>query len=978
MLRMGSLKLMPLIPLTESRARFVVGIDLGTTNCSVAYVDTADKNWLIRDLPIPQLVAPATVESRDTLPSFHYEAATAEFAPGALRLPWEGGVGVPPACSSAEMHGRDAHATTSLGPKIAVGVFARDHGTAVPGRLVVSAKSWLCHPGVDRTAGLLPWHGAADVERLSPVTVSSRYLAHLGDAWDFAFPDHPLSQQDVILTVPASFDEVARELTVEAAVQAGLRQVVLVEEPQAAFYAWLHDQKKGWESQVRPGQKILVCDIGGGTSDFTLIRALAAGNGKVHFHRIAVGDHLILGGDNLDLALAHFVEKKMGLPGDGKLDPRRWGSLVRICRAVKETLLGPDAPEHFTINLPAAGSRLIGGATQVDLTREEVHRVLVDGFLPRVSLDEKPSVRRSGFQEFALPYAPDAAMTKYLAAFLTAHRHAGEDAPADQTADPARPDIVLFNGGFFESPVLSERLIQVLSDWFSETGKPRWVPKVLPNARLDLAVSRGAAHYGMVRRGHGQRISGGSAQTYYIGVETAGGEGRSAVCLLPAGLEEGQGVDLSQRPFNLLIRQPVEFPLYVSSVRTTDAAGAIVPVDPLQMVSLPPIRTVLQSGRKAMADEVSVILHARRTEIGTLELWCAEFKGDRQWRLQFDVRTASKPGMTAHGGAAEAQGFVDESIVDACAMLIRQSFQKKSEGITDRPEGLVKRLELATGMARAEWPSSLMRNFWEVLLEVDEGRKLSAEHEARWLNLLGFSLRPGYGLAVDDWRVAQTWKMQSTKVIHAKNELCRAEWWVLWRRIAGGLTPGQQHTLAEPLLATLRTFLRKAGTARGSPLGYGPHEGTEVFRLLSAMELLPRSTKAELGEMLIYFIARDRAVALRDAAAWALGRLGSRIPMYGPLNALVPAEIVEGWARRLIDLPQLPEKALFSLVQMARLTGDRYRDVSSESREAIAVRMEAANAPEHYIQLVRSGGELAADEQKLAFGESLPKGLRIE
>ena len=940
---------------TVPSPRFVIGIDLGTTNCSVAYVDTDEKKWAVRDLAIPQMVAAATVEARETLPSFHYEAAAAEFPAGALRLPWN-----------------------QDDPRIAVGVFARDHGAAVPGRLVVSAKSWLCHPGVDRTAGLLPWHGAADVERLSPVEVCTRYLAHIRDAWDFKFPDHRLSQQDVILTVPASFDEVARELTVEAAVQAGLSQVVLVEEPQAAFYAWLHDQKEGWASHVQPGQKILVCDIGGGTSDFTLIRVRRAETGKVHFHRIAVGEHLILGGDNLDLALAHFVERKISPAGDGKLEPRRWGSLVRICRAAKETLLGPNAPDRFTINLPGGGSRLIGGATQIEITREEVHRVLVEGFLPRVLLDEKPAVRRSGFQEFGLPYAPDAAMTKYLAAFLKAHQHAGEDPAVNHAANPARPDIVLFNGGFFESPVLSARLIEVLSDWFSEAGKPRWLPQVLPNARLDLAVSRGAAHYGMVRRGHGQRISGGSAQTYYIGVETAENEGHSAVCLLPAGLEEGQSVDLSQRPFNLLIRQPVEFPLYVSSVRTTDAAGAIVPFDPLQMVPLPPIRTVLQSGRKSTADQAVVILHARRTEIGTLDLWCAEVKGDRKWRLQFDVRTASKPGMEVPAGTAASQGLVDESVVDACAMLIRQSFRKNNEGSTDRPEGLMKRLELATNSTRAEWPSSLMRSFWEVLLEVAEGRTFSPEHEARWFNLLGFSLRPGYGLAVDDWRVAQTWKIQSTKVIHGKNELCRAEWWVLWRRIAGGLTPGQQHTLAEPFLAALRTFLRKAGTAKGSPLGYGPHEGAEVFRLLGGMELLPQSSKSELGEMLFYFIARDRATGLRDAAAWVLGRLGSRVPLYGPLNTLVGPEIVEGWARRLIELPQMPEKALFSLVQMVRLTGDRYRDVSSELREAVANKMESANAPAHYVQLVRVGGELASEEQKLAFGESLPKGLRIE
>jgi molecular chaperone DnaK (HSP70) len=922
--------------------RFVVGIDLGTTNSALAFVDTLEADdWRVRDFPIPQLVAASTIEPREVLPSFHYDAAPGEFPPGALKLPWSAG-----------------------DPNHAVGFFARDHGASVPGRLISSAKSWLCHPGVDRTAGLLPWHGAPDAQRLSPVEASARYLLHLRQAWDHAHPEHPLASQDVILTVPASFDEVARELTVQAAVKAGLANVVLVEEPQAAFYAWLHDHRDRWERQVQPGQIILVCDVGGGTSDFTLISVRRGEGDKIQFHRIAVGDHLILGGDNLDLTLAHHVERKLGLD---RLDPRRWGMLVRLCRSAKETLLGKDAPDKLTLTLPGGGSRIIGGATQIPLTKKETIEVLVDGFLPHVPLDAKPSTRRSGFQEFGLPYAADPAITKYLGAFLTAHS--------------ARPDIVLFNGGFFESPILTQRLLEVLSSWFTLSGSPQpqpWRPIVLPNPRLDLAVARGAAHYGMVRRGRAQRIAGGSAQTYYIGVESAGDT--SAICLLPAGMEEGQGVDLTDRPFNLLIRQPVEFPLYVSSVRTTDQPGQIIGIDPLQLTALPPIRTVLHSGRKSEAATVPVTLHARRTEIGTLELWCSEADGgDRTWRLQFDVRIATRPGQTTHAGGAEVQGFVDQQIVETCTRLIRHAFTTTTPA--HRPEGLAKRLETATFQSRHDWPASLMRSFWESLMDVADGRKLSLEHETRWLNLTGLCLRPGYGLAVDDWRVTQSWKLQSTKVIHAKNEQCRAEWWILWRRVAGGLSEGQQHTLAEPLLAMLRTYLRKAGTAKGSPLGYGPHEGAEVLRLLGALELLKLETKLELGEIFLDFILRDRVAPLRDAAAWALGRLGSRVPVYGPLNALVLVESIESWlsrleARRVSEGP--PDKLLFSLVQLARLTGDRYRDISPAARSALLEKMYSANAPAHYIQLIAEGGELAAEEQKIAFGESLPRGLRIE
>ena len=557
-------------------SRYVVGFDLGTTNSAVCYVDTRESPWQVRTFAVPQLVAPGQVESRETLPSFHYQPANAEFPVDALR--WQ-----------VSRTGKTDE------PSHAVGFFARDHGTLVPGRLINSAKSWLCHSGVDRTAPLLPWHGADDVDRLSPVEVSARYLAHVREAWNAKFPREPLERQDFILTLPASFDEVARELTVKAAAAAGLARVVLIEEPQAAFYAWIYAHQADWDTLVEPGQKILVCDIGGGTSDFTLIRVRRGEGGKVQFHRVAVGDHLILGGDNLDLALAKHIEKRFNV----KLEPRQWAVLVRTCRAVKETLLGPDAPEKLTVNLPGAGSRLIGGGIHLEVTGHEVRELLVEGFFPRVDLDAKPAGRRSGFQEFGLPFAPDAGITRYLAAFLSAHRHVAideTDIPTDH--DPARPDIVLFNGGVFESPLLRQRLLDVIQSWFIE--KATWQPIVLDNDRLDLAVARGAAYYGMVRRGQGVRIAAGLARTYYIGVESTeaeAGEG-SAICLVPANAEPGQDIELSNRQLNLLVSEPVEFPLFVSSTRLTDKPGELVAIDRERMTPLPPIRTVLKTRKK--------------------------------------------------------------------------------------------------------------------------------------------------------------------------------------------------------------------------------------------------------------------------------------------------------------------------------------------------------------------------------------------
>lgn len=958
----------------QTPSRFVVGIDLGTTNSAVALVDTHQDPWRVETLPVWQLVAPAEVEQRETLPSFHYEPAAGEFAEEALKLPWS---------ESPETY--------------AVGFFARDHGAKVPGRLVASAKSWLCHSGVDRTAGLLPWHGAPDVSRVSPVEVSSRYLLHVRQAWNFRFPEHPLEEQDLIVTLPASFDEVARELTVKAAATAGLKRVVLVEEPQAAFYAWIHAHQgqngpASWEAQVSPGQKILVCDIGGGTTDFTLIRVRSGDDGKVMFHRVAVGDHLILGGDNLDLALAHHVEQKMA--GGKKLQPRQWAVLVRSCRHVKEALLGPDPPESLTVNVPGSGAKLIGGSLQADIGREEVETRLVEGFLPSCQLEDQPAKRQSGFQEYGLPYAPDHAITRYLAAFLTSHRHAGSTAEADAELahDAARPDIVLFNGGFFESPLLRKRLLEVLGSWFG--GANGWQPVVLKNDRLDLAVAQGAAYYGMVRRGAGVRISAGLARTYYVGVHADGDAGAAAMCLLPAGVEEGQEVDLSQQAFDLLIRQPVEFPLYTSSTRLTDEAGAIIPVEEEQMSELPPIRTVLKSGSKrAPAERVRVNLHARLTEIGTMEVWCSEMDGKRTWRLQFDVRAATHTELEGHTGTGEASGFLEQAVLEGCEDRMRRTFAEdvsKEERI--KPRDLIRELESVLEAERSDWPPTVLRSLWETLLKYESGRRKSPSHEARWINLVGFALRPGYGLAVDDWRVGQTWRLfQSKKLVHADAN-CRIEWPILWRRIAGGLQAGQQTALADPILSQLKPLLKgkplpqkrkkprpqkKGKASRESIFGCGSHETAEIWRLLGSLELLPAAIKIDLGTALLQALAGEEVGAVREAIAWALGRVGGREPVYGPLNTVVPAETAEGWMDLFLQHADGEPPYQLGLVMLTRRSGDRFRDVSDSARDRAADWLRRHGAPRHFIKLVRQGGQLEREEQDLVFGESLPRGLQI-
>lgn len=945
----------PLLP-----SRFVVGLDLGTTNSAMAYVDTEEQPRWIQTFPAPQVVAPGQIEARDTLPSFHYQPAKGEFPSGSIRLPWQTG---------------DAGYFT--------GHFARDHGTQVPGRMIGSAKSWLCHNGVDRTADLLPWQGAEDVDRLSPVTVSARYLQHFREAWDAKFPLHPLADQDFVLTLPASFDEVARELTVKAAKQAGLNRVVLIEEPQAAFYAWIDKHSQTWDQLVSPGQKILVCDVGGGTTDFTLIRVRKGKDGVVQFHRVAVGDHLILGGDNFDLALAHHLERR--IKGDGHLEPRQWSVLVRSCRQLKEVLMGGDAPDKWTMTLPGSGSKLIGGGLQVAVTREEAHQVLADGFFPEVSLDAKPQESQSGFQEFGLPYAPDPAVTKYLAQFLSAHRYValegnGEAVATPADADPARPDIVLFNGGVFASPVFQNRIIDSLRQWFRKAD-PNWSPIVLENERLDLAVARGAAYYGMVRRGEGVRIAAGLSRTYYIGVEDEAGR-HQALCLLPAGIEPGHEIDLTQRQFELLVSQPIEFPLYVSSTRLTDKPGDLVEVDPEQIKSLPPIRTVLKSSKSKEAATVAVALNAKLTEIGTLDLWCSEVGGKRTWKLLFDVRSATQTDIAAHDAAGESQGLFDDEAHQGAFKVLRQTFgpAPTAAGRTagTEPASLMKRLVEALSIDRGEWPTSLLRQLWEDLVQFEAGRRISAQHEARWLNLAGYALRPGYGLAVDDWRVAETWKLLHGKLMFG-TPACRAESFILWRRIAGGLTAGQQLALATPLIGSVRQGLRQAsGKAKGADFGSNPHESAEVLRLLGACELLPLSVKHDVGELLLDLLHRPRFAALHAAALWAMGRVGARRLVAGPLNGVVAPELAARWLIRLMKVDSTEPLAPFAVMQLARKTGDRYRDIDESSRNSVIAWLSRANAPQRYHQLVREVGALESEDQSLIFGESLPKGLRIQ
>lgn len=914
-------------------SRYCVGIDLGTTNCAVAYVDSHDPEWPIRDLPLLQWVDWGQSEKRPSLPSFHYQPTEDEVAAAPLKL-----------------------ASDSDKPADVVGTLARDIGATRPGRRVASAKSWLCHEGVDRTAELLPWHADPDVRRLSPVEVSARYLSHIRDCWNDQFPDHPLAQQDVVITLPASFDEVARELTVEAARRAGLPRVYLIEEPQAAFYSWINRNRDAWQQQVSAGQLILVCDIGGGTSDFTLIRVRSvesADEAPVQFHRVAVGEHLILGGDNFDLALARFAESKLS----EQLSPRRWEMLLAACRDAKEAMLAARPPESYTINLPTEGSRLIRGAATIELDRDEIRRVLIEGFFPDVSFDEKPTGERSGFQEFGLPYAHDPAITRHLAAFLNEHRTSGLE---EGESGAVRPELVLFNGGVMQAETLRQRIVQSLVRWCSDDSAD-WEPTVLEHDRLDLAVARGAAYYGMVRRGVGVRIAANLGRSYYIQVSETPPQ---AMCLIPGKAQPGETYVADSAPLRMSIGRPVQFPLYASSTRLADHTGQLIPIQSTELTSLPPICTALSRGKRRHSETVDVCLEAELTEIGTLGLYCRDANSTARWKLQFDIRSTLETDRVAHAGAGESFGVVDEQTEAAAGHIVRDVFGPESAA---EPAGVVKRLQAALEMPKKEWPPSLLRGIAEQLIQLNEGRRKSPQHEARWLNLVGYCLRPGYGVAVDDWRVGELWRRVHGGLAH-RAASSRTESLILWRRVAGGLTAGQQKQLAAPLLSTL---------SKGGRSALAAHEQAEVWRLLGSLELLDVETKRTLGALAVRTLKDHKLVKAHDAAAWALGRLGSRSPAYGPLNCVVPAENAREWLRLIGQLDDPPASSRLAVLQLARFTGDRWRDLDAGERDSAAEWLARHGASQHYLELVRQGGSLEAEDEAAVFGESLPLGVHL-
>jgi molecular chaperone DnaK (HSP70) len=870
-----------------------IGIDLGTTNSAVAFIDPSEAEDTsfppVHILPIPQQVAQDRAEPLKVLPSFLY-LANPEF----------------------------------------VGAFARDQGALVPTRLVHSAKSWLSNPEVDRTAKILPWDSKETGRVLSPVEVSSRFLAHMREAWDRGH-SAPLAEQDIVLTVPASFDEEARELTVEAAVEAGLPKLTLLEEPAAAFYSWIANHLAESRKSLFDGQVVLVCDVGGGTSDFTLIRVAREGD-RVEFTRTAVGRHLLLGGDNLDLTLAWLVENKLGTA----LSIRQRNAVRRQCTAAKERLLADAKLPSVEVTVVGAGTSLVGGARKAEILREEALELALEGFLPFCRLEDQPvEEKRSLFRELGLPYVSDPAITRHLAAFLTG---AAEQAPRGV-------DAILFNGGFFIPDVCRERVAEVVGSWYGRK------PTVFENRDLDLAVAVGAAYYSFARTtGTGVIVRGGLPRSYYIAI------GDRACCLVPRGAEEGSTLELDLENLQLVANRPVSFRLYSSLTRTGDTLGQVLDLTPEEMERdfhlHAPLNAVIRFGRRVGERQIPVKLGARLTEIGTLEIWCESKVSEHRWRLQFELR---KKAPTAEAPRRAAAVISEEGLARA-KDLVRAVFCET--GVT--PEELPGRLEGALGLGKNSWPLGAIRQLADVLLEAAEGRKLAPSYEQRWLNLCGFCLRPGFGYPGDDFRIEQARRVYASGLQFANQVQDEVEWWIFWGRVAGGLNRNQQVDIYQRLSATL--------VPRGKKHRMNPSLLREMWRAAASLELLPLQTKIELGDRLTAAIKSGEA---SDTNLWCLARVGARELFYGPANQVAAPAAAARWVEPLLRV----ERAGDALATIARRTGDPTRDLPPVTFEQVRRAISGKSDAARLLAVLEGEQELDSGTLDRMFGEELPSGL---
>lgn len=903
--------------------RYLIGIDLGTTNCCVSYVDKEDARATTRSFSLPQLVGPGQVESKPLLPSFCYLAGQEEWDKGSLTLPWASQ--------------RD----------YMVGIFALSYGSRVPTRLVSSAKSWLCHSSVARNDPMLPPGGDPSL-RISPVEASSRYLRHIAEAWNATVakdkPEDEFEQQQIVITVPASFDEVARALTVESAKKAGFASVSMLEEPQAAFYNWIDQNEKKWSEILEAGSRILVCDVGGGTTDFSFIKVQEV-NDKLSFLRMAVGDHLLLGGENIDNALAQFIADKLSK----ELTPAQWQHLCHQARLAKETLYGAEA-DSYRIVLTGEGSKVVGGTQTYTITREEADNIVLEGFFGYLPWGEAiVKSKNSGFKSLGLPYEQEPSIIKHLAQFLERHQCVGENSPTH----------ILFNGGTMYPKIFQDAVIAALNNWF-----PHQKITLLTAHHFDHAVSRGAAYFGKVKHGLGIRIGGGSPRTYYLGIDVKEGDQalKRVLTLLPRGSEEDTSYT-SEKAFLATPNQPVAFQLYTSHVRLDDSKGDVIPLIEGEFHPLPPIHTILRYGKGSEGTQpIEVKLGIHLTSIGTLEVWLQSIKTSHKWNLEFQLRSVSGQDNSIQtlGKARRDETFNTEYLSEAIQIL-QQTFAG-SEEFT--PKNLMEKLEKTIGLQRKDWPLSILRGLWSPLLSVSAQRVNSQLLNERWWNLAGFLLRPGKGYPLDDFRLKDLWKIILGELKKNNPPEVLQQQLICYRRIAAGLNRGQQLQIAGLILPNILT-------SKGLVLGKPAYLYQERLRAVGSMELIEISTKVKIGQALVDKIIQGEADRVEF---WALSKIAARQQLQGTLSHIVPSAQTVAWVEKLLKYSSKinQDKLRALIIPIARLTGHREVDLPLALRQTLTGFLE-----EPQKKILLEVIPLSEAEQEESFGEALPHGLQL-
>ncbi|WP_186176280.1 Hsp70 family protein [Vibrio jasicida] len=929
--------------------RFLVGIDLGTTNTVVAYCEITDnlEQSEVSLFDIDQLIGPGEVVRKPLLPSFRYHPAVGQISPSDLTLPWE----------NEPVSGDISN--------VIVGEWARELGAKVEGRQVSSAKSWLSHQAVDRSSDILPWAGAQDVDKVSPVIASASYLNHIRQAWNYRHPSNKLEDQDVVVTVPASFDETARKLTLEAAQLAGLKKIVLLEEPQAVCYDWYARHQQTAADELKELPLILVCDVGGGTTDLSLIEASFSSQDELALDRIGVGEHLMLGGDNLDLALAHLAESRFNQ--SKKLTAASLTKLIQQTRKAKENLLSASAPEEVKITMLGSGSKLLGGTKSIGLSKQEVHQIALDGFFPLSDFSEVPDKRRSAVVEFGLPYVADPAVSKHVAEFLTQHQQVARAALGiEDDKQNAIPVGLLLNGGVFNSELVTERVTTLLSDW---RGAP---VTVLDNPHPDWSVALGAVAFGKARRGAQLKIGGGAARSYFLHLQEKNKMGK-ALCLLAKGTEEGHEIRLSGRRFSLTLGEPVRFNLLTSThdTLTNNTAiqnGVMVDVDPDLFAPLPPYITTLEGeGAELQANQkerVEVQLACQLTEVGTLKMECVSAEDDsKRWELEFEVRNK----QTDDSEQVKLHPKLNE-----CKELIARLYSgNKKSAESKEIKTLAKDLEKRLGK-RDEWDFTTLRQLFDTFAQGRKRRRRSEQHEKNWLRLAGFALRPGFGDPTDSWRIEQVWGLYQQN-IQFKNHQGWTDWWVFWRRIAGGLSQEQQETI----LADIAKYLHPGAMKNPQSAKTAQDMGYEsMVRLSASLEHLEVEDKVLLAT---WFLSKAiNHNQSEQAHWWAMGRLASRTPLYGSQHNVIPREQAEQWLPKLLEQNWQKEPMIaFAAVMICRKTGDRLSDISDDYREQVLAKLKQSKVPESWVSLVEEVKELSENESKRIFGDALPSGLTL-